>query len=152
MSHAPGIFVFCVLPQSWLQSPLSHISCILLQAYFVFSVGNLIPVFKAEFPECWVTHKECSAALLSSIHYSQVLISSRTTACVTVSCWALHEKGLTGHLSIMCHSHELVSCETQRLLLKACVFAKTWICQIPNRACPNKVIHCSSIYCTLRPR
>lgn len=42
------------------------------EAYFVFSVGNLIPVFQAEFPECWVTHEECSAALLASIHYSQV--------------------------------------------------------------------------------
>lgn len=42
------------------------------EAYFVFSVGNLIPVFREEFPQCWVTHEECSAALLSSIHYSQV--------------------------------------------------------------------------------
>ncbi len=42
-----------------------------MQAYFVFSVGNLQPVFQAEFPRCWVTHETCSPALLSSIHYSQ---------------------------------------------------------------------------------
>ncbi len=41
------------------------------QAYFVFSVGNLMPVFQAGYPRCWVTQEVCSPALLSSIHYTQ---------------------------------------------------------------------------------
>lgn len=39
-------------------------------------MGNLQPLFKAEFPECWGSHTECSSALLSSIHYTQVILST----------------------------------------------------------------------------
>ena len=38
----------------------------------VLQVGNLQPLFKEEYPKCWGTHEECSARLLSSVHYTQV--------------------------------------------------------------------------------
>lgn len=45
--------------------------CVEAQAYFVFSVGNLTPIFEQEYPRCWRTNEQCSKALLSSIHYTQ---------------------------------------------------------------------------------
>ena len=51
-------------------------------AYFVFSVGNLTPVFEEEYPRCWKTHETCSKALLSSIHYTQVPADA---GCVTAA-------------------------------------------------------------------
>ena len=42
------------------------------EAYFVFSVGNVVPIFEQEYPDCWVSHQDCSPALLSSIHATQV--------------------------------------------------------------------------------
>lgn len=46
-------------------------------AYFVFSVGNLTPVFEEEYPRCWRSHETCSKALLSSIHYTQASATCR---------------------------------------------------------------------------
>lgn len=42
------------------------------EAYFVFSVGNLKPVWAVEYPECWETFTECSPTLVNTISYTQV--------------------------------------------------------------------------------
>ncbi|KAL6777660.1 PTA1A [Auxenochlorella protothecoides x Auxenochlorella symbiontica] len=42
------------------------------EAYFVFAIGNLKPIFKALYPECWVTFQTCSPNLSDSINYSQI--------------------------------------------------------------------------------
>ncbi|KAG2435009.1 hypothetical protein HYH02_012007 [Chlamydomonas schloesseri] len=42
------------------------------EAYFVFAVGNLSAVWKAEYPECWKKHTTCSQSLSNSITYTQV--------------------------------------------------------------------------------
>lgn len=42
------------------------------EAYFVFSIGNLKPIFKALYPACWTTHEVCPSNLSDSLTYSQV--------------------------------------------------------------------------------
>lgn len=42
------------------------------EAYFVFSVGNLKPLWEVEYPGCWKAHTECSVNLSNSISYTQV--------------------------------------------------------------------------------
>lgn len=42
------------------------------EAYFVFSVGNLKPIWSVEYPECWVLETTCDPELQHSISYTQV--------------------------------------------------------------------------------
>lgn len=42
------------------------------EAYFIFSVGNLKPIWTAEYPDCWATHTTCNSKLSDSISYTQV--------------------------------------------------------------------------------
>jgi MFS family permease len=42
------------------------------EAYIIFSVGNLSPIFAAAYPSCWKTHKTCTKQLLGSLTYTQV--------------------------------------------------------------------------------
>ena len=42
------------------------------EAYWVFSVGNLKGIFRAEYPNCWKSHSQCSSGLINSLTYTQV--------------------------------------------------------------------------------
>lgn len=42
------------------------------EAYVIFSVGNLSPLFAAAYPACWKKHTQCSKRLLGSLTYSQI--------------------------------------------------------------------------------
>ncbi|KDD76549.1 hypothetical protein H632_c186p1 [Helicosporidium sp. ATCC 50920] len=42
------------------------------EAYFVFSIGNLTPIFNALYPACWKQALTCSPNLAHSLTYSQV--------------------------------------------------------------------------------
>ncbi|KAK9796270.1 hypothetical protein WJX73_010488 [Symbiochloris irregularis] len=42
------------------------------EAYYIFSVGNVKPIWTAEYPDCWVTNQTCKANLLKGLDYSQV--------------------------------------------------------------------------------
>lgn len=53
---------------SWLVPGLGMFS----EAYWVFSVGNLKGIFRAEYPDCWKSHSQCSNGLINSLTYTQV--------------------------------------------------------------------------------
>ena len=43
-----------------------------MQAYVIFSVGNLKPIFVAAYPACWKTYKACNKSLTDALTYTQV--------------------------------------------------------------------------------
>lgn len=45
--------------------------CHALQAYFIFAIGNLRPIFNELYPDCFATHTACSSALVASQTYVQ---------------------------------------------------------------------------------
>jgi MFS family permease len=49
----PGIGMFC-------------------ESYFIFSIGNITPIFQETYKSCWKTHKTCSASLINAETYIQV--------------------------------------------------------------------------------
>ncbi len=49
------------------------------EAYWVFSVGNLKGIFRAEYPNCWKSHSQCSSGLINSLTYTQVSFWSSTS-------------------------------------------------------------------------
>ncbi|KAL0027711.1 hypothetical protein WJX79_010856 [Trebouxia sp. C0005] len=53
---------------SWLVPGLGMFS----EAYWVFSVGNLKGIFRAEYPNCWKSYSQCSSGLINSLTYTQV--------------------------------------------------------------------------------
>ena len=44
-----------------------------LQAYFIFSIGNIKPMLTFEYPECWKTYQECSKNLTNAPEYTQII-------------------------------------------------------------------------------
>eukprot|EP00884_Botryococcus_braunii_P005563 jgi/Botrbrau1/15007/Bobra.0018s0106.1 len=42
------------------------------EAYYIFSVGNLMPIWAEQYPACWKDHVGCSEGLLHALNYSQV--------------------------------------------------------------------------------
>ncbi|CAL8468283.1 g7823 [Coccomyxa elongata] len=42
------------------------------EAYIIFSVGNLKPLFTAAYPQCWKTYKACNKQLIGSVSYTQI--------------------------------------------------------------------------------
>ena len=66
-----------------------HVGCRDALRPHLLQVGNLQPLFKAEYPKCWGTHEECSTRLLSSIHYTQVRVSVAALV-LPICCAYLH--------------------------------------------------------------
>ncbi|KAG6003566.1 hypothetical protein E4U21_001893 [Claviceps maximensis] len=44
-----------------------------LEGYVLFSIGNLEPLFKKVWPECWDTHKVCSKNWVASVTYLEII-------------------------------------------------------------------------------
>ena len=44
-----------------------------MQAYFIFSIGNIRPLITAEYPECWKTYAQCSKTLTQAPDYTQII-------------------------------------------------------------------------------
>ena len=44
-----------------------------MQAYFIFSIGNIRPLITAEYPECWKTYTQCSKTLTQAPDYTQII-------------------------------------------------------------------------------
>lgn len=56
-----------------------------MQAYFIFSIGNIRPLITAEYPECYKTYAQCSKTLTQAPDYTQIigiLPLPHTSACV----------------------------------------------------------------------
>ena len=44
-----------------------------LEGYVLFSIGNLEPLFKKAWPQCWDKHNECSANWVASVTYLEII-------------------------------------------------------------------------------
>lgn len=44
-----------------------------LEGYVLFSIGNLEPLFKKAWPECWGEHTTCSANWIASVTYLEII-------------------------------------------------------------------------------
>lgn len=44
-----------------------------LEGYVLFSIGNLEPLFKQAWPECWGTHEVCSKNWVASVQYLEII-------------------------------------------------------------------------------
>lgn len=44
-----------------------------LEGYVLFSIGNLEPLFKQVWPECWSTHDVCSKNWVASVTYLEII-------------------------------------------------------------------------------
>ncbi|KAK7403645.1 hypothetical protein QQX98_010568 [Neonectria punicea] len=44
-----------------------------LEGYVLFSIGNLEPLFKAAWPECWSDHSVCSKNWVASVTYLEII-------------------------------------------------------------------------------
>ncbi|KPM38122.1 hypothetical protein AK830_g8435 [Neonectria ditissima] len=44
-----------------------------LEGYVLFSIGNLEPLFKAAWPECWSEHSVCSKNWVASVTYLEII-------------------------------------------------------------------------------
>lgn len=44
-----------------------------LEGYVLFSIGNLEPLFKKVWPECWDTHEVCSKNWIASVTYLEIV-------------------------------------------------------------------------------
>lgn len=54
--------------------PRSHSRCRpRSRGYVLFSIGNLEPLFKQVWPECWSTHTVCSKNWIASVTYLEII-------------------------------------------------------------------------------
>ena len=54
---------------------------LLLQAYYIFSIGNIKPMITAEYPDCWKYHKGgCTFSLVNTPEYTQIIGAPPTSA------------------------------------------------------------------------
>lgn len=88
----------------------------MLQAYFIFAIGNLRPIFDQLYGECFKTYTACSRALVASQTYAQ----ARVPACDCTrraqgGCRALLRPGLLRRRLLRSMSHVC------SLLLQMCV-------------------------------
>ncbi|KKK24821.1 hypothetical protein P175DRAFT_0533443 [Aspergillus ochraceoroseus IBT 24754] len=44
-----------------------------LEGYVLFSIGNVGPLFKASFKECWGTHKVCNSNWIAAVNYLEIV-------------------------------------------------------------------------------
>ena len=45
-----------------------------LQAYYIFSIGNIKPIITYEYPDCWKLHRQgCTKPLVQSPEYTQII-------------------------------------------------------------------------------
>jgi len=49
-----------------------------MQAYFIFSIGNIRPIITAEYPNCWKNYSECTKTLTQAPDYTQIIGMSQT--------------------------------------------------------------------------
>lgn len=60
-----------------------------LEGYVLFSIGNLEPLFKQVWPQCWDTHEVCSQNWVASVTYLEIIGIMVGQAAVGVSRRAL---------------------------------------------------------------
>ena len=41
--------------------------------YVLFSIGNLMPLYQAVWPQCWKTHKVCNETWVQSVTYLEIV-------------------------------------------------------------------------------
>lgn len=44
-----------------------------MQAYFIFSIGNIRPLITAEYPFCWKYYETCDKTLTQAPDYTQII-------------------------------------------------------------------------------
>jgi len=44
-----------------------------IEGYVLFSVGNIMPLFKSVWPECWKNHIVCDGQMVKAIKYLEIL-------------------------------------------------------------------------------
>lgn len=44
-----------------------------MQAYFIFSIGNVRQIITAQYPNCWKTYVECQKTLTQAPDYTQII-------------------------------------------------------------------------------
>lgn len=45
----------------------------LTEGYVLFSIGNILPLFKSTYPECWKTYSICDEKVIKSIKYMEIV-------------------------------------------------------------------------------
>ncbi len=62
---------------------------LVMQAYFIFSIGNIRPLITVEYPECWKLYTVCSKTLTQAPDYTQIIgtlpLPPHTLICYTHS-------------------------------------------------------------------
>ena len=48
----------------------------LLQSYFIFSIGNITPIFQTTYKDCYKQYKTCPQSLVNAETYIQVLLAA----------------------------------------------------------------------------
>lgn len=65
----------------------------LTEGYVLFSVGNILPLFKSTYPECWKSYSICDERVIAAIKYMEIVGVSHSTllfACLLTYpdyCW-----------------------------------------------------------------
>ena len=44
-----------------------------MYSYVLFSIGNLSPLFKKAFPQCWDKHKICAKGWINAVDYLEII-------------------------------------------------------------------------------
>lgn len=53
----------------------------LTEGYVLFSIGNILPLFKSTYPDCWKTYSICDERVIKSIKYMEIVgVSQRSLA------------------------------------------------------------------------
>lgn len=93
----------------------------MLQAYYVFSIGNIKPMITSEYPDCWKFHHQgCTKPLVQSPEYTQICGEATAPSLrrVTGTCAAVSTKH-TQAAALWCPSGGL--CFTHYALYVGCV-------------------------------
>lgn len=53
----------------------------LTEGYVLFSIGNILPLFKSTYPECWKTYSICDQQVIKSIKYMEIVGVSSCLPC-----------------------------------------------------------------------
>ena len=69
---------------SYLESGANRIAAV-MQAYYIFSIGNIKPLLKAEYPDCYKDFKTCGKTL------TQVYDCPAHSSVVPICCYDLHD-------------------------------------------------------------
>lgn len=52
----------------------------LTEGYVLFSIGNILPLFKSTYPDCWKTYSICDERVIKSIKYMEIVGVSEAIA------------------------------------------------------------------------